>query len=628
LFVANLSRFAQAVELDLSEYCGTTPVEAFGQTRFPPITRAPYLLTTGPHSFYFFALEPERNPAAAFPGTAEAALPSIEVESSEEVFLKEDRSHLTGVLLSFIRRSRWFGGKARTVQRALLKNLVPLAFRPATSHIALVQIEYTEGEPDIYVLPLGLAIGPKAEHLLRMFPQAAIARVQARGKRPTEETLIYDALWDGDFTGSLLHSIMRRRRFRADGDEVAAFPTPSLQAILPSGAPVPEPSVLQREQSNSTVVFGNRLIMKFFRRLEPGINPELEIGRVLDDQDFPNAPRLAGALEYRSPHKEPATLAILHQYIQNEGDAWQYTLDFLTSYFERALTARMGDSEKVLLNKSPVNLAAERLPPGAVEIMGPYLESARLLAERTAQLHRALAKPTDDPAMKPEPLTDLHRRAMYHSIAGQVDQKFQLLRERLNILPEDTRASALAVLERQGETARCARSILDHKIEAMRIRCHGDYHLGQVLYTGKDFVIIDFEGEPARLLGQRRIKHTPLRDVAGMLRSFHYAAHAHMIGSGASIRSEDAARLKEWARLWYACSGAVFLKSYLELTADASFLPHSREQLKILLDIAMLEKVIYELGYEMNNRPDWVRIPLEGILQLLEGYHGENVEVP
>jgi len=461
-----------------------------------------------------------------------------------------------------------------------------------------------------------------------MFPQAAIARVRVRGRRRTAEALIYDAIWDGDFTRSLLYSMMRRRRFKTDGDEVDAFPTPALLVMLPSGAPLPEASVLQREQSNSSVVFGNKLIMKLFRRLEPGVNPELELGRILSEQEFPNAPRLAGALEYRSPHQEPATLAILHQYVQNEGDAWQYTLDFLTRYFERALTAKMDDSGKALLKKSPVSAAAESLPLSAIEIIGPYLESARLLAERTAQLHLALAKPVDDPAMKPEPLTDLNRRALYHSIAGQVDQKFQLLRERLHMLPGDTRVLALAVLERQGETAQCARSILDRRIEAMRIRCHGDYHLGQVLCTGKDFVIIDFEGEPARLLGQRRIKHTPLRDVASMLRSFHYAAHALMIGPGGSIRSEDAERLKDWARLWYTCSGAVFLKSYLELTADIAFLPDSREQLKTLLDISMLEKVIYELGYEMNNRPEWVKIPLEGILQLLEGYRDENSSVP
>jgi maltose alpha-D-glucosyltransferase/alpha-amylase len=337
-------------------------------------------------------------------------------------------------------------------------------------------------------------------------------------------------------------------------------------------------------------MFGDKLIMKFFRRLEPGVNPELEMGQYLVRRQFKHAPALAGAVEYRNPHQEPATLAILHQYIPNEGDAWHYTLDFLTRYFERALTADMDDAETALLDKPLLRLAGDRLPAGAIEIVGTYLESARLLGERTAQLHMVFAEAGEDPALRPEPLTDLNRRAMYHSIASQADQKIQLLRERINSLPKSAEALANRVIEKRGEIARRARSILDIKIEAMRIRCHGDYHLGQVLYTGKDFVIIDFEGEPARLLGQRRIKHTPLRDVAGMLRSFHYASHALLSGAGGSVRPEDSARLGKWARLWYLCCGAVFLKSYFDLTAEGAFLPKSQSQLKLLLEIIQITK--------------------------------------
>jgi maltose alpha-D-glucosyltransferase/alpha-amylase len=231
--------------------------------------------------------------------------------------------------------------------------------------------------------------------------------------------------------------------------------------------------------------------------------------------------------------------------------------------------------------------------------------------------------PTDDPAIRGEPFTELNRRAMYHSVAGQADQKIQLLRERLKSLPEDARVLASRLIEQQSEITRFAKSILNRKIEATRIRCHGDYHLGQLLYTGKDFIIVDFEGEPARLLSQRRIKHTPLRDVAGMLRSFHYAAHTPLFGKAGGIRPEDIARLENWARFWYLCIGATFLKSYLELTAGIPFLPKSPDEVRVLLDMAMLDKAIYELGYELNNRPEWIKIPLQGILQLLESYHSE-----
>ncbi len=618
LCVANLSRFAQAVELDLSQFCGMLPVEAFGQTRFPAITKAPYLLTVGPHSFYFFSLEPKREQAAVLQGAGETVLPSIDTESSWQEALAADA--LTDVLLSYIRLRRWFGGKARTVQRAVLRKLIPLPFRSATSCLSLVQLEYTEGEPEIYVLALGFATGWKAEQLLQRFPQSGIVRIRTVGKRQVTEGLLHDALWDKDFTSALLYSIARRRRLKSDPDEVAGFATPVMQEVLAAAGTLPESSVLESEQSNSTVVFGDLLIMKFFRRLEPGVNPELEIGQYLRRHEFPFTPPLAGAFEFKSPHQEPATLAIVHRYIRNEGDAWHYTLDFLTQYFERALISKMDQSEAAVLDRSPLSLAEDILPASALEIIGPYLRSARLLGERTAQLHLVLSEAADDPAIKAEPLTDLHRRAMYHSIAGQADQKIQLLRERLQAMPEDTRVLAEQVITKREEIARFARSILDARIDASRIRCHGDYHLGQVLYTGKDFVIIDFEGEPARLLGQRRIKYTPLRDVASMLRSFHYASYALLHGKRGAVRPEDASRLESWARLWYVCSGAVFLKSYFDLTASSFFLPKSKTELKILLEISMLEKVLYELGYEMNNRPDWLKIPLEGILHLLQSF--------
>jgi maltose alpha-D-glucosyltransferase/alpha-amylase len=619
LFVANLSRFAQAVELDLSEFHGMTPVEAFGQTRFPIITAAPYLLTLGPHSFYFFALEAERDPAAVASDAQQAPLPEIQVKAGwEELFRHGDRQWLADVLLSYIRLRRWFGGKARTVQRAALKHLMHLPCRSASAYVILLQLEYTEGEPEIYAVALACATGPRAQRILESSPHAAIARILVHGKPRKMEGVLYDALYDRDFTSFLLQSITRGRRFKAGTGEVAAFSTPALHKRLMPAEPLPEAAVPQLDQSNTSVVFGNKLILKFFRRIESGTNPELEIGRHLAAQAFLHVPPLAGGIEYRSPHQEPSTLATLHGYVPNEGDAWRYTLDFLARFYERALTRAMDEPATAAVHQPLLNLAEGEMPAVAVELMGPYLESARLLGRRTAELHYALSMPTDDPAIKGEPLTDLHRRALYHSVAGQADQKIQLLRERLESLPGGTRAFAGRVIERQSEMAKLARSVLDRKIEGMRIRCHGDYHLGQVLYTGKDFVIIDFEGEPARLLGQRRIKHTPLRDVAAMLRSFHYASRVLLQGEAGGVRPEDAARLENWTRFWYVCAGATFLKSYLELAADAPFLPKPLGAVRVLLDVSMLEKALYELGYEMNNRPEWIRIPLEGILQLVE----------
>jgi maltose alpha-D-glucosyltransferase / alpha-amylase len=625
LVLANLSRFAQAVELDLAQFSGMAPVEAFGHTRFPLITTAPYLLTISSHSFYFFALEPHSELSAALPGAAEATLPAIQIGTSwEELFQKENRKQLTDILLSYTRFRRWFGGKARTVQRAVVKNLIRIPLESENAYVSFLQLEYTEGEPEVYTLPLAFVTGTGAEQVLQSSPHAAIARIRVKNKQQFIEGLLYDALWCKEFVGTLLHLILRRRKIKSESNEIRAFPAPELRKMLAPAESLPEASPLSTDQSNTSVAFGDKLLLKFFRRFEAGINPELEMNQHLSQYGFPNSPPFAGAIELKSPHQEPATLAILHKFVQNQGDAWQYTLDYLSGFYEHALTSELGESNTALLAESPFVLAQHELPPAAAETIGPYLESARLLGQRTAEMHRVFSTPTDNPAFKGEPFTDLNRRAMHHSVAAQADQKIQLLQDRLKTLPEDTRILADRILEKRSQMMRFSRSILNRKINAIRIRCHGDYHLGQVLYTGKDFVIIDFEGEPARLLGQRRIKHIPLRDVAGMLRSFHYAAHAPLFGRAGSIRPEDTARIENWARFWYVCVGATFLKSYLEMNAAAPFLPKSLDDIRILLDIAMLDKSLYELGYELNNRPEWVKIPLEGILYLLESQHRET----
>ncbi len=249
-------------------------------------------------------------------------------------------------------------------------------------------------------------------------------------------------------------------------------------------------------------------------------------------------------------------------------------------------------------------------------MIGPYLESARLLGERTADLHAALASNTTDPNFAPEPFSKLYQRSIYQSMRNLTARTFQLMRSRLKHLPEKGLDLAKKVLELEEKVFDSFRSLLDSRIITTRIRVHGDFHLGQVLYTGKDFIIIDFEGEPARSLTERRLKRSALRDVAGMLRSFHYAAY-HAIYSR-TVRPEDIAAVEQWANFWQIWVSAVYLKTYLDLAGPADFLPRERGEQQILLNALCLEKAIYELSYELNNRPEWVNIPLLGILQLLE----------
>jgi maltose alpha-D-glucosyltransferase/alpha-amylase len=315
------------------------------------------------------------------------------------------------------------------------------------------------------------------------------------------------------------------------------------------------------------------------------------------------------------------TLGILQGFVPNEGDAWKYTLDVLDYYFENVLAQR-ARLEPVSVPQGPIlDLLEEKPPMEVTELIGTYLESARLLGLRTAELHTVLCSKSDELRFAPEPLTKLYQRSLYQSMRTLAGQVFPLLRRRLKDLPEGVRHEALKVLDQEKDILDRFRAISQKKISAVRIRTHGDYHLGQVLHTGRDFVIIDFEGEPARPIGERRIKRSPLRDIAGMLRSFHYAVYSALFNQEARglVREQDLSLLESWGGLWHVWVSVMFLKAYLELASEGQYLPQSREELQVLLDSYLLEKAIYELGYELNNRPDWVRIPLRGIQQLLGG---------
>lgn len=613
LIVNNLSRFVQYVELDLSAYQGMVPIELISRIEFPRIAESSYFLTLGPHSTYWFALETPRPAEVGIP-VREAEIPLLTVQGETgELFRGKDRARLAEVLPDYLRRSRWFGGKARRIKSARVLETIPFPYKAATAYFTMVSIGYIEGEPDTYVLPLAVACGDRVEHIQHDTPQAIVARVQQKGRAG----LLYETVWENGFCRALLDSMARRRHFKGLEGQLSASPSRVFRRLRgPAGVPL-EPAIMKAEQSNTSIVYGDRFILKLYRRVEEGVNPDLEIGRYLTEKTgFPYIPPVAGALEYRRNHKELITLGILQGFVPNQGDAWKYTLDNLNHYFETALARRIAVEPEILARKPHMTLIKEELPPQAHEMIGPFLESARLLGQRTAELHLALASATSDPHFAPEPFSTLYQRSIYQSMRNLTARTFQLMKSRLRHLPDTMRVETQKVLEKEPEVFQRFRSILERKITGLRIRCHGDYHLGQVLFTGKDFVIIDFEGEPARSLTERRLKRSPLRDVAGMLRSFHYAAY-HAILTQA-FRPEDLPALEKWADFWQTWVSTVFLRAYLEVAQQGAFLPRNGEELQILLNAYCLEKAIYELGYELNNRPDWVKIPLQGIMQLLE----------
>jgi len=650
LVVANLSRFVQYVELPLQAWNGMVPVELFGRTRFPPIGELPYLLTLGPHTFYWFALERPQARAAAEPDAEQR--PVLAAPAGWEALLASGDRALTDALSAYLRGRRWFSGKGRSVRGAEIQNAVRLAVgTEAAAYVVLLRVDYVEGEPEVYALPIAHASpGPAADAVRRDLSGALIADLRETADGASGGGVLYEGIYDRGTTQALLDVIARRRRPRAGRADLAGVQTQAFRDVVswlaPRGGPrdgsaaepgtPPEPSVLRGEQSNTSVVYGDRCILKLFRRLEPGQHPEFEIGRFLTERAaFAHTPRIAGAIEYRFG-AETRTAAILSDFVPNEGDAWRYTLDALDDYYERAATSA---PIPALPTGGLIGPAVSGVPAEVASWIGPYLDAARLLGRRTAEMHVALAEGGDDPNFAPEPFTAMYQRSIYQSVRSTVRAGLQALRRNVGGIADAARPLAEQVAGAEDEVLGRLRPLLKDRIEAVRIRCHGDYHLGQVLSTGKDFLIIDFEGEPARPLSERRHKRPALRDVAGMVRSFEYAALtslADQTARGLAPAPEVNARLRAAARLWTYWVSAAFLGDYLQAAGwgggparttrgpegspprpGVPIVPSDPAAAQLLLETFLIEKVAYELSYELNNRPAWVWIPLSGILTLL-----------
>jgi maltose alpha-D-glucosyltransferase / alpha-amylase len=620
LVVANLSRYAQYVELDLSKFKGMVPVEMLGRTPFPTIGELPYLLTLGSYAFYWFKLESRSAPGV---GATEPDVrrPSLEVAADWETVLSgKSRETLEEVLPAYLKTCPWFTGKARQTEAAMVLETVPMPFGDSVALLALVQVEYTEGDSETYVLPLSFASGARREQVEAQRPQAVIARLHLRNGQPEgpaeQEGVLFDAMGDSEFCKGLLEAIGRRRRFRRADGEVVAVALPPFRKIRGSADELP-PGALKTERNGSSVVYGDRFFLKFFRKVEEGVNPELEIEQFLSERaGFRHVPAVAGAVHYRRSWGHPMTLAVLEQFVPNEGDAWRMTLDSLSGYFDRVLIGQVKLQDLPGVPRQFLQTAGNEVPGPVQELIGPYLETARLIGRRSAELHLALASAPDDPNFAPEPFTPLDLRSLYQTLRSRTLKAFDLMRKRLPDLKESLRVQAQRVLDLEETLLRRLRTPLGRKVNAVKIRCHGNYHLGQLLNTGRDFVIVGFDGDATHPISDRRRKRLPLGDVASMLRSFHYASLIAL--KHGNIRTEDIPVLEPWATFWQRWVAVAFWRSYREVATNPMFLPSNEEDLAILLDLFVVRRILGELPYEVNNYPDRVHVPLQGLLQFLE----------
>jgi len=608
LVVANLSRLAQHVELDLREHIGATPVEAFGHTRFAPVGELPYYLTLQPYGFFWFELQP------APTGGAGGAPEVPELSSAPATVVNRHRRELTSRVAEHVSGRRWFGSRDRTVVRRKVLDVVKLGRRGGVVLVVL-QLDYADGDPDVYSVPLAVATGAHAEELLTHHPD----RVVGAWRGGEELELLVDAMADADAAAQLVDALAGRRRDSGESGSVTVDLSARVRSQLREVVEAAEVRLPGAEQSNSSAVLGSHSILKFIRRLHQGVNPDLELGRHLTRQGFPHAAEVLGSVTWTDRSGRGSTVAVLSEFVANEADAWQYMLDGVGRTFEERL---MVDESPPAVpgptDPSAVARPAAAAARAATEYFAPFAESVDLLGRRTAQLHLALAD-SDEPDLVPEKFTALSQRSLYQGIRSQVRSGLATLRRARSGLSEVDRAAVDELLAGSDRLVALLDPLRGERLAGRRIRIHGDYHLGQVLWTGRDVVIVDFEGEPARPISERRIRRSPIADVAGMLRSFSYAAHTAVrdqIERGLLPAGEDqgdASQGRQWADWWQDAAGVTFLNGYLDEMDGSELLPSDPDQIRALLVAHLLEKASYEALYELRYRPDWLGIPLAAL---------------
>jgi maltose alpha-D-glucosyltransferase/alpha-amylase len=612
LVVANLSRFSQHVELALASVRGMYPVEMSGRSAFPQIGEGPYPVSLGPHGFFWFALEKTRQGRRALHVAAlPEAWPAVRwAEAWPDRFAETLAPNLAPVLATLLRSRPWFWGKSRELIRAEAVDVVPVT---DLSALALVQVDYVEGEPERYLLPVAIAAGRAGEELAARNPGAVLARLEdAAG---ASKGILYDAVSDREFCEALLDVMGRRSGLKGLVGELEGWSDRQIRrtrALQPGRVP----GQVTVAQGDASVTFGLRFVLRLIRRPEEE-HPDLEVVDFLAQHGFTYCPPVRGVMSYRTP-SQTSTLGVLQDYVPHETDAWQATLDELGRYCERILTGAAAPATPM---GTTAELAARDLPEEVRGAMGPFLQTIELLAQRTAEMHGTLASDPADPRFAPEPFSVLYQRSLVQSVRNLGRSVLHRLRRQLRSLPPPVQPTAQRVVQLEAEILKRSRAAFETRFQSKRIRYHGNYHLGRVLYTGRDFVVLFFEGEPGRSLAERRIKRSPLRDVASMLRSFHYvAAHAlsGRVSSGA-VRAEDLPVLEPALRSWRSWASAAFLRRYLQAASGAPFAPASQEELQALLTGYLIERTLHEIGYELEQRPDWLGIPLSELLELMKG---------
>jgi len=610
--VANLSQFSQATTLDFSAFKDCDVTEVFSQNRFNSVTDGEYPITIGPYGYFWFQVDASEK-KEAISSSGELALFQSDL-SWERTFSDYENVRFLErkVLQPFMRKCRWFGGKARTVSKVGIHKIIPLKTDEDTHYLTVIEVHYVQRLPELYFLPIFFASSDTLFDKVEYTAQSVICRAELQGKTG----FLIDSNYDRDFRDFLFRAMEKKVRVK-DDDGTLEF---NSSIYVKLNAKEVDSKILKADQSNTAIIYNDQYFFKFYRKVETEINPDLEIVRFLSENtSFSNSPKYAGSIEYKDNEGNVIVFGLLQEKVENQGDSWIMTTDSVGRFYERVMMKAKKEKLPKLVNKSAITF--EEAPELIQEFIGRgFYERVVRLGQRTAEMHLALASDKTDPAFAPEYFSANYQRSLYSALRKLVRDRLKLLEQSLPKLHHQTQILAKEILGKEDEILDYFAEVYKVRLTSIKTRIHGDFHLGQVLFTGKDFVIIDFEGEPGFSFSERRLKKNPLKDVAGMMRSFHYAAFGKIL-LNENYREKDLEFLGHWAEQWQHYVSRFYMGAYMERAGMGKSLSEGDDT---LMRVYLLEKAIYELGYELNGRPDWVIIPLRGIQYQLNRFAMER----
>lgn len=603
LVVANLSGHVECAELSLPDYRGYRPVELSGHREFPQIDDYHYFLSVGPYGFYWFELETTE----AVESYDSEDMPELSVGQAVSLteVLKAHQPKIEKILPKYMADRRWFAGKGSKIKKVRLRITAMLADKNMA--LCVVEVDYADGESEMYQMAIGLTSGSEGARIKNESPDSIIASLDGT---ELDEGMLYEALNVASNGAVILELFKKRKKIKSDHGTVFFDGSKTLTSPKSDLKDLPEPDTsfrLQKaEQSNTSIIIDDSIILKYFRRLQEGINPDIELGEKLwkTKPDWLAEP--LGSLHYTNDKYH--ALAFMQRYVDNQGPAFSQSVDAVRSYIQ---VAKATDDITSLEEPESIFNSIETADETFVDPIGTYLITAEQIADVTARMHASLASFSEE-AMVPEAVTPFYQRGLFQSMRNQTESTIGALSKVVSKMDDDVAVDAKKLIKSKKEILDTFHKSLMKEVSGHRIRIHGDYHLGQLLYTGKSFVVIDFEGEPLKPTGERRLKRSPLRDVAGMLRSFHYAA---MMPAGDS--SADFETVERLGTIWYRIVASVFLKRYRSEKKLQGIIPNEKA-FETTLTAYLLEKALYEVLYEIQSRPHMARLPIRAVLELIQ----------